>query len=335
MRTMIQALMAALLALFTTFAAAIDSRLDFGTFTTYNYHPYAMWVTIYDVTKTRQLDYGCVPAGEAPRHWKSGKYMWGSIYYVRAEVKKGNDCQGTLICDTTMQVTADNPETNASLHRDASGNLGPVVTLYPSPSDVNGCYLDQRYNMYKLLMQVKDTPAWMKVRQEKADIETCSTDNVNQANDARGQFNKAERAGKISGAEMDAFNLAENQMKARNEKYKADKDGLTLAECKLIGAEIDVMKADVTRMMKTGAATATVTPVHLIVKSGSHTNFTVRCSSGDATVGFQPPAGGIGVQGGGVFTLSSDSRKPPGEHVGVIKCGLTTVTTKLPLTVTR
>ncbi len=334
MRTTIKVLVATLVALFTTFAAAIDSRLDFGTFTTYNYHPYAMWVTIYDVTKTRHLDYGCVPAGEAPRHWKAGQYLWGSIYYVRAEVKKGLDCSGPLICDTTMQVTADNPDTNASLFREP-GNPGPVVTLYPNETNVNGCYLDQRFNMYKLLMQVKDSPAWMVVRQERADIDTCSTDNDNQAGQARSQFAAAERAGKISGAEMDAFNLADKQMKARNEKYKKDKEGLTLAECKLIKEEIGVMKADVARMMKTGAATATVTPAHLTVKSGGNGNFTVRCSSGDPTVGFQPPAGGVGPNGGGVFTFFSDSRKPPGEHVGVIKCGMTTVTTKLPLTVTK
>lgn len=62
-----------------------------------------MWVTIYDETRTRQLDYGCVDPG-TERKWSSGGYLHGSFYYVRAEWKVGLKCDGPTLCDTRMQI---------------------------------------------------------------------------------------------------------------------------------------------------------------------------------------------------------------------------------------
>lgn len=45
-----------------------------------------LWITIYDLGKIRQLDWGFVAPASA-RTWKSGNYLCGSFYHVRAEVK--------------------------------------------------------------------------------------------------------------------------------------------------------------------------------------------------------------------------------------------------------
>jgi hypothetical protein len=87
----------------------------------------SIWVTIYDLGKTQHMDWGCVYAGEF-RKWQSGTYIYGSFYYVRAEVKAGRECAGATICDTTVQI---NPQSQL----DSPGGLdwkkftGTAVTL--------------------------------------------------------------------------------------------------------------------------------------------------------------------------------------------------------------
>jgi hypothetical protein len=95
----------------------------------------SIWITIYDLGKTQHLDYGCVNAGDF-RKWQSGNYLYGSYYYVRAEVKAGPSCGGATICDTTVQI---NPQSQL----DSPGGFdwkkftGTNVTLLPNG---NNCY---------------------------------------------------------------------------------------------------------------------------------------------------------------------------------------------------
>jgi hypothetical protein len=80
---------------------------------TNNATEYPIWITIYDLGKTTHLDWGWV--GAAPpdpepspyqhpvvnRIWTAGNYLYGSLYYIRAEVVNAN---GSVIGDTTIQV---------------------------------------------------------------------------------------------------------------------------------------------------------------------------------------------------------------------------------------
>lgn len=79
-----------------------------------------VWITVYDITQSRQLDWGCVSPSGA-RTWKSGKYLHGSFYYVRAEVKDGANCGGRTLCDTRMQI---NPQWENFLVADGHNQKG-------------------------------------------------------------------------------------------------------------------------------------------------------------------------------------------------------------------
>jgi hypothetical protein len=105
----------------------------------------SIWITIYDITKRRHMDYGCVEAattrsGPASyREWRSGAYTWGGFYYVRAEVKAGPSCGGRTLCDTTVQI---NPQ-----HNPAGGSFGGIFTGLRNAVSLNwsgkGCYWDR------------------------------------------------------------------------------------------------------------------------------------------------------------------------------------------------
>jgi hypothetical protein len=113
-------------------AAAADGR---ARLMTYNSYPNrSMWVTIYDLGKTRHLDYGCVEA-KSQRSWESGNYAYGSFYYIRAEVKEAPACGGRTLCDTSIQV---NPQYPGYIFPEAVGqaNSDPV-TLIPNGDN---CY---------------------------------------------------------------------------------------------------------------------------------------------------------------------------------------------------
>ena len=102
----------------------------------------AVWVTIYDLGKTRHLDYGCV-SKLSDRSWRSGGYTWGAYYYVRGEVKQNADCSGATLCDTTVQV---NPQTNEGWPGAAGPNTSPGArsgtdwAIHPNGTN---CYWDQ------------------------------------------------------------------------------------------------------------------------------------------------------------------------------------------------
>ena len=71
------------------------------TVRTYNATYNQIWVTIQDLGKTRNMDYGWV-APCSVRTWRSGGYYCGSYYYVRAEVKNFNLSRN--VADTRVQI---------------------------------------------------------------------------------------------------------------------------------------------------------------------------------------------------------------------------------------
>ena len=100
--------------------------LDLKTsITTKNTTDRAIWVTIYDLGKSRHLDYGCVGAKQA-REWRAGNYLEGSYYYARAEIKENGDCRGRTLCDTTVQM---NPSSTGSMDGSIKKLSGTIVSL--------------------------------------------------------------------------------------------------------------------------------------------------------------------------------------------------------------
>jgi hypothetical protein len=127
----------ALVALFAVMpgsaAAQINGSATIWTMNTYKDR--SIWITIYDVGKTRHLDYGCVDVGDK-RSWAAGNYLYGSFYYVRAEVKEGAKCAGGTLCDTTIRV---NPQSPGPVAGDGAYEIhtGDKVWLVPNG---NNCY---------------------------------------------------------------------------------------------------------------------------------------------------------------------------------------------------
>jgi hypothetical protein len=120
-------------AVFNTLLLAQPCHADFyATVNTGNATPKAVWVTIYDVTKTIQKDWGCVPVGTS-RDWHSGQYTMGGFYYVKGEVKVHLDCTGYTLCDTIVRI-------NPTYHDPEP--LGTDVTLYSSADGSSWCYWD-------------------------------------------------------------------------------------------------------------------------------------------------------------------------------------------------
>lgn len=337
MRTIQRALAACVLLLASLGTEAVtESDFHSATISTYHIYPYAMWVTIYDLGKTTQLDSGCVHGGEfgGVRRWKSGRYLWNALYHVRGEIRTGPNCTGPLICDSTILIKPINLDT-AKARRD-DPNLGPSVTLFPGKD--GQCFwqaYDDSHGANDVVTQSlqKSHPVWKAWYQQRTDLENCVKDYDKAAKEARDLLATARAQGRVSGTELKAFEEADKTMVAHAALYK--KDGTDLKECQALIAEAANLKKDVTRIASTADATARVSPEHITVKSGGNANFTIACSSGEPAVGFAPPAGGVGPNGGGSFTFFSDSRKPPGEHVGTIRCGYTTTTTKIRLTVTK
>jgi len=93
-----------------------------------------VWITTYDLGKTRILDSGCVDPGKI-RYWTGG-YAYGSYYYLRAEVMTQKGCVGAKTCDTTGQI---NPN-NSSLLGSGKGPSGLWWRVIPNGSN---CYIDK------------------------------------------------------------------------------------------------------------------------------------------------------------------------------------------------
>ena len=123
------------------FAASVVSSPAFAgsvPIITTNTYDKNIWITIYDLGKTRHLDYGCV-AAKGRREWRSGNYFPMAYYYVRAEVMDGKDCGGRKLCDTTIQVNIKGagPEVAGRPLYGEGANTGNKVTLIPNQSN---CY---------------------------------------------------------------------------------------------------------------------------------------------------------------------------------------------------
>jgi hypothetical protein len=97
----------------------------------------SIWVTIYDLGKTSHLDWGCVDSTNDSRMWMSGTYLYGSFYYVRAEVKAGPSCGGVTICNTTVQINPQSPGFVIPFGLGANIYHGTEVTLLPNGKN---CY---------------------------------------------------------------------------------------------------------------------------------------------------------------------------------------------------
>jgi hypothetical protein len=122
--------------------SALASSMIVPKFFTHNhYNDNAVWVTIYDLGKTRHLDYGCVAKGGGVRTWTSGGYAFGSFYYIRGEVKENADCGGRTLCDTTVQVNPQNNDMMAG-SEDVSKNSSLNWHIHPNG---NNCYWDKNF----------------------------------------------------------------------------------------------------------------------------------------------------------------------------------------------
>lgn len=81
-----------------------------------------LWVTIYDVGKTMQLDYGCVGPNQF-RTWTNALYAkspYASQFIVRAELTPDAACKQPRVCDTTATVK-DNDHAFLNTRLDADG----------------------------------------------------------------------------------------------------------------------------------------------------------------------------------------------------------------------
>ncbi len=102
MRRLVFVLLASLILFVPILMAPLPARANTGVIETVNGTKYWMWVTVYNLGKTIQHDYGAVDAG-ANRTWGRCCYSAGSYYYVRAEIKTNNG-HGSKIGDTTIEV---------------------------------------------------------------------------------------------------------------------------------------------------------------------------------------------------------------------------------------
>ena len=102
MRRLLLVLLASLILFVPILITPLPARANTGVIETVNGTKYWMWVTVYNLGKTIQHDYGAVNAGEN-RTWGRCCYAAGSYYYVRAEIKTNNG-QGAKIGDTTIEV---------------------------------------------------------------------------------------------------------------------------------------------------------------------------------------------------------------------------------------
>jgi hypothetical protein len=100
MRTFLR--LSVLTSLFAIAAATPVSAQNPFTYsiTTHDASDSRAWITIQDLGKTRNTDYGYVEKQQS-RKWSSGNYLHGSFYYVRFEFKGAGD---KTVCDTRMQV---------------------------------------------------------------------------------------------------------------------------------------------------------------------------------------------------------------------------------------
>jgi len=99
MHRSVRVLAAALVAILCIVAAPKAAKANTGVIHTVNNSKYDAWITIYNLGKTQQIDYGRLAAGDV-RTWGRCCYAAGSYYYVRAQVMLGH----TVLKDTTIEV---------------------------------------------------------------------------------------------------------------------------------------------------------------------------------------------------------------------------------------
>ncbi|HTV93764.1 MAG TPA: hypothetical protein VMG98_13695 [Verrucomicrobiae bacterium] len=106
---------------------------NFATYTVYtaNNSPNRAWITIQDLGKTRNLDWGWVDAGKA-RVWGSGNYTLGGFFYVRYEFV---DAKGNRVCDTRAQFSIAKSSSHSKIGAIATGQFIPA-------KGGRGCWID-------------------------------------------------------------------------------------------------------------------------------------------------------------------------------------------------
>ena len=135
---------ALVLAIAATLAAQHSVAQEFipKIFTYNGYHDKDVWITIYDLGKTRHLDYGCMKAGTgSTRTWTSGNYAFGSYYYVRGEVKSDANCGGRTLCDTRVQIHP----MNMGIISSGKDMQGPEHVNWHIHPNGNNCYWDENF----------------------------------------------------------------------------------------------------------------------------------------------------------------------------------------------
>jgi hypothetical protein len=80
------------------------------------------WITIQDLGKTRNLDYGWVEPGKV-HVWGAGNYTLGGWYYVRFEFMGAN---GKRVCDTRAQFTIAKGASHSKIGTFATGYYDPA-----------------------------------------------------------------------------------------------------------------------------------------------------------------------------------------------------------------
>ena len=136
---------------------------------TFNNTPYWAWITVQDLGKTRNLDWGYVAPFKS-REWRSGQYACGSWYYVRAEFKAATGQtqppgDPPNIGDTRVQIHPTLSDANLLAATINGGNAHGTAVYLKVPLKNNIAYADMLpllYEQHGFWLDVDD-PSFVKV----------------------------------------------------------------------------------------------------------------------------------------------------------------------------
>jgi hypothetical protein len=139
-----------------------NNLMSYATLYTGNDSKHWIWVTIHDLGRTANLDWGWVKPGDV-RPWASGNYCWGSFYHVRAEVKnitlaESPDCPNfdpPNIFDTNVQVNPQSTDMAALVGFDfLTFGLGEVLG---GGGEINSKWIDEDVDGTNTVVALRDS----------------------------------------------------------------------------------------------------------------------------------------------------------------------------------